>query len=439
MESPLDILFPYQRAFVEDDARFKLFVSSRQIGKSFALAFDVVRDCVLSPNALWLAVSRGERQAKEWLLKAKNIAVLFCDFSNQNGVPITITKNSVSELVFSNGSRIIAVPNNPDTIRGYSGNLIIDELAFFENCDEFWASIVPTITNELNGKKRLIVASTFNGKGNKFYKIFEEKNDFSKYLVNIEQAVACGLDVDINELKRAVGDEDVWKQEFMCIPVESGQTLISIDLFRASVRASCSTEIPLDDMRQEYRSFYAGIDIGRKHDLTAIWVLEKIGDKLHTRMIKELRNKTFAEQRAEICKILECRAVRKCRIDATGIGAQLAEELNALFHDRVEQCRFTNDFKQEIFISMQRAFQDGKIYTPQNKGELERDVCAIQKITTASGLTKYYAPSNEDGHSDRATALALAISSSGIIDSRPRSINAGFNSGRFIMSNNRLI
>jgi phage FluMu gp28-like protein len=40
--------------------------------------------------------------------------------------------------------------------------------------------------------------------------------------------------------------------------------------------------------------------------------------------------------------------------------------------------------------------------------EIREDLHAVHRTTTANGQVTYKAPHNEDGHSDRATALALA-------------------------------
>lgn len=427
LTNPTESLFAYQRAFVNDSARFKLFVASRQIGKSFVLAFEAVRDCVLMNNREWIAVSRGERQAKKWLEKAIIISTVWCAYASEQGVHISF-KHNASSITFSNGSQISALPASPDTIRGYTANVILDEFAYHDRIDDLWSAIYPSISNETNGNLRLIIASTLNGKNNKFWQLFSDPNNlFSKYLVNIYQAKECGLNVSIEELREGLADEDAWKQEYECIPVESGSTLISVDLVNSSMRNSnsCSREISLRELNENYRNFYLGIDIGRKHDLTCVWGLELInGGILRTCLIKELHKMTFAEQRAEITKILACNAVRKCAIDCTGIGAQLSEELASMFANKVIQCQFTQTSKQSIFTQFQRAFQQGVVWLPlDNKGDLQRDICAIQKVYTSNGNIRYFAPSNDDGHSDRATALALAINASNLIDGRVHSLS----------------
>jgi hypothetical protein len=52
------------------------------------------------------------------------------------------------------GSRVIAVPGKPDTVRGYSANVVLTEFAFFENPDETWRAITPTVTNSRRDQKK---------------------------------------------------------------------------------------------------------------------------------------------------------------------------------------------------------------------------------------------------------------------------------------------
>src|SRR5579862_527678 len=69
--SPLMLLLPYQRRWVEDDSRLKIGVWSRQTGKSLCTAGEAVIDCIRDPGTSWVCLSAGERQALEWLAKAK--------------------------------------------------------------------------------------------------------------------------------------------------------------------------------------------------------------------------------------------------------------------------------------------------------------------------------------------------------------------------------
>ncbi len=73
-KSPISLLLPYQRRWVNDLAKFKIGVLSRQTGKSFSTACEAVRDCLRDGGTKWVCLSAGERQALEWLEKCREWA-----------------------------------------------------------------------------------------------------------------------------------------------------------------------------------------------------------------------------------------------------------------------------------------------------------------------------------------------------------------------------
>ncbi len=414
--SPSALLFPYQRLILQSPARFKILNCSRQAGKSTVFAFEAVMKCVLTPNSRWVALSRGERQVKEWILKADYWAKIWCDYYcaiKQDDNAVSYHKTA-SEVVFSNGSRITGIPANPDTARGYSANVILDEFAYHENADDIWAAIFPAISNELNANFVLRVGSTVAGRNNKFWKLFAERNSiFKKYRITIHKAVEDGLPMNIPDLKKAIGDPDIWAQEYECIPVEGTTTLISYELIHAAQKQEATRECAYSILSEAGREFFVGIDIGRKHDLTAIWILELKGFDLITRCIKILRHADFETQQEEILSILKHRGVKICCVDATGIGAQLAETAAKRFPSKVIQCAFSAPFKTEIYLGMLKDFQEGAIQIPPEDEKevvsIEEDIHNIQRVFTSGGNLLFYAPTNEDGHSDLGSALALAL------------------------------
>lgn len=412
--NPADLLLPYQREFVENNSRFKLFMASRQIGKSFTLAFEAVRDCVLKPKSSWLAVSRGERQSQEWLKKARDLALVWCAYASKRGLHISYTSN-LSQITFSNGSRILALPSRSDTIRGYSANVILDEFAYHEHPEELWEAIFPSISNELNAKYRLIIASTVAGKINKFWQLWEQKNAFWKIKVDIHRAVKEGLPVDIDELKASIGDDDAWRQEYECVPMSDSASLASVEMInRAQFRGRgfATTSVSTSALDDKNRKFYIGIDIGRKHDLTCIWVIETMPNGLlRTASILELRGVDFATQRATMSGFVGRAGVKRVCVDATGVGAQLGEELVTIHGSKVEACVWSAPFKNELWTAYSRAFQDSRLCIPSDTKErpLTNDLGSVQRHYTQAGNITYSAPTNADGHSDRASALALAI------------------------------
>ena len=396
-----DRLLPYQRAFVLDPARFKIWLSSRQIGKSFGTAFEAATDCAKHPGAEWLVMSAGQRQADEWMLKASRLsrAVALEMSGTDDAVRVEV---SASEIRFSNGARILSVPANPDTARGYSANLVLDEFAIHEQDREIWAAVFPTVTNELSGQKKIRVVSTPKGRGNKFAELWEEGGpQWSRHKVTLDDAIAAGLRVDKAALREGVADEDIWRQEYFCEFLANDTTYFPLDLIRACERIP-APEAPPDAPR------FLGVDIGRAHDLTAIAELAAVGEELRLVDVETIERAPFAEQRELLWSRLSRPSVRGVAIDATGIGAQLAEETRAKFGSRVEPVQFTNAVKNGLFQSLHRAMEEARLVLPADR-ELREDVNAMHRKISTGGNIQFTAPRRPDGHSDRACALALAV------------------------------
>ncbi len=59
------------------------------------------------------------------------------------------------ELRLPNGVRVIGLPANPETIRGFTGDVFLDEFAVHADDREIWAAVFPTL---LRGDGELDVA-----------------------------------------------------------------------------------------------------------------------------------------------------------------------------------------------------------------------------------------------------------------------------------------
>lgn len=107
------------------------------------------------PGALGLCISTGARAASELLEKCRKMAEAIKVLSKGS---FAYTSNSES-VTFSNGSRILSLPSNPDGLRGYTADVVaIDEAAFVPDIDECYQAILPTLTRNKNAK--LFVCST---------------------------------------------------------------------------------------------------------------------------------------------------------------------------------------------------------------------------------------------------------------------------------------
>ena len=132
---------------------------------------------------------------------------------------------------------------------------------------------------------------------------------------------------------------------------------------------------------------------------------EKIGDVLWDRMRIELHNKKFSEIEDELFPILRLRSVKRCCIDATGMGMQLAERAKERFGYKVEPITFTAALKEELAFGLRRAFEDRALRIDPDP-KLRADLRAIKKVVTSAGNLRFLSDSDES-HSDRFWAKAL--------------------------------
>ena len=151
------------------------------------------------------------------------------------------------------------------------------------------------------------------------------------------------------------------------------------------------------------------MDVGRDHDLTVIWVFEKVGGVSLTRRVIEMKAQTFDAQEAALYSVLALPQVRRCCIDQTGIGRQFAERAQKRFGTyKVEGLHFTGQVKEELAYPVRAAFEDKSLRIPDSQ-TIFSDLRGIRKETTASGNIRFAGERGKNGHCDRFWALALAL------------------------------
>ncbi len=412
--TPLESLLTYQRRWINDDARFKIGLMARQTGKSWTSALEAVRDC-LERKTTWVCLSAGERQSLEWMLKAREHAEAFkvalAGYTEDRDSAEALLKQA--EIRWPNGSRLIALPANPNTARGYSANLLLDEFAFHEDPDAIWRAIYPSISNPLKGVFKIRVVSTPNGLGNKFADLWHKGANWSKHHVDIYEAKAQGLPVNIDELKAGLDDPEGWAQEYECQFLDAAAVLLPYDLIASCETTEATTTISPEFYTSGNPPLFIGWDFARKRDLSVPWIGERVGDVLQTREVVELRGVSTPDQVRHMEGRL--RVARRVCVDYTGPGIGLGDELVERFGEynpdqhkfgKVELVTFTNAEKLKLFPALRVAFEKRNIRVPVNRA-IREDLHSMHRVTTSAGNVTYRAPHTADGHADRCTALAL--------------------------------
>jgi hypothetical protein len=195
----------------------------------------------------------------------------------QQGV-IEWNKGSVE---FENGCKIIAGATSSSAIRGKSISfLYIDETAFVENWDEFFASVFPTISS--GNTTKILFTSTPNGL-NHFYKTCEgAKEGRNGYIfIEVPWQKVPGRDDKWKEETLAAMDYDYQKfaQEFECQFLGSSGTLIEGSKLKSLVWREPLAEaegIRIFERRQEDHTYVCVVDVsrGKGLDYSAFQILD---------------------------------------------------------------------------------------------------------------------------------------------------------------------
>lgn len=437
MTGPRSLMLPFQLAWVRDAARFKIGCWPRQTGKSWTSAEEAVNDC-LQHKTTWVCLSAGERQALEWALKAREHAeayrVSLAGYTEERDSSEAILK--AAEIRWPNGSRILAIPANPATARGYAANLVLDEFAFHEDPDAIWRAIYPSISNSLKGVYRIRVLSTPNGLGNKFADIWHKGEQWSKHSLTIHEAVAQGLPLDVDEIRRGLDDPEGWAQEYECQFLDAAAVLLPYDLLATCESDQATTAAPTGFYdRNAAPPLYIGWDFARKRDLSVVWVGELVGDVLWTREVNEMRGMSTPDQVDAMRPRL--RLARRVAIDYTGSGVGLGDLLVKEFGQwdpakhrfgKIELVTFTQPEKVRLFAPLRVAFEKLLLRIPSNR-TIREDLHSMQRITTPGGSVGYSAPHTDGSHADRCTALALCVRARGTGHSGAITTTAGIRSG----------
>jgi phage FluMu gp28-like protein len=131
------------------------------------------------------------------------------------------------------------------------------------------------------------------------------------------------------------------------------------------------------------------------------------------RLLLTLRKTEFTEQSAMLQALLSGGNVRRLCLDATGMGAPLAEDLARRYPLRVEPVTFTAALKEKLAVGVKVALQRREMALPPDR-ELIAQLRGLRRLFGEGGRLRFDAPGAGDTdagpntHSDRFWALALA-------------------------------
>lgn len=420
------IFLPYQIRWIKDGSRLKLMEKGRQIGLSWSTAYAACERTAAAGarHDQWVS-SRDDLQARLFIEDCKTWVGVMERAAGDLGEVVLDPEGRTSAYViqFAGGRRIHSMSSNPDAQAGKRGSRILDEFALHPDPRKLWSIAYPGIT----WGGCLEVISTHRGSHNYFNQLVREAREagnpkgLSLHRVTLRDALDQGFLHVLQKMlpkgderqamdeaayydfvRSGCADEESFLQEYMCSPADDDAAFLEYDLI-----ASAEYPREADWRRTESGRLFAGVDIGRKRDLTVLWVVERLGDVLYTRHVEVMRAMRKSDQEKILWPWLE-RCGRAC-IDATGLGIGWADDAQDKFGAyRIEAVTFTAGVKEALAYPVRSAMEDRRVRIPYDP-EIRADLRQITKQVSATGAIRFTAERTPDGHADRFWALGLAI------------------------------
>lgn len=462
------VLLDYQSEIVRQCERHDVVVveKSRRTGATWGAAADAVLRSASSRSdggmdTLYMGTSHD--MAKEFIDAAANWARLFekavlstgdiiFDDGSDKGV-------QALKIDFASGFSIVALSSKPRSLRGRQGFAVLDEAAFVDNLAELIKAAMAFL---IWGGKVLII-STHNGADNPFNQLIVdirgERLRYGLVRFDLDDALRDGLfericlinahkhgewtpEKEADWREKLISDYgDGADEELYCIPSQgSGAWLpgpliearmVDAPVLRLSFPESFTME-PEHRRRAEVQRWIEeelapvmastldpalqsgfGMDVGRHRDLSVLCPMQMT--RVMRRVIPfivELARVPFQQQ--EQIRDAIVRGLPRFiggRIDATGIGASLAESGTQSFGESMIGVKFSTEWYRTEMPPVKAAFEDDAIAIPRD-AEIGADLRAFKIIKGIASLPALRTAAGAGGtrHGDAGIAIVLAYS-----------------------------
>ncbi|MES4792796.1 MAG: hypothetical protein C4321_07205 [Chloroflexota bacterium] len=456
------VLDDWQVFILDNPHRYAIYAKTRQAGFSWAESLRKLARAALEPGYRGVFVSINLEESKN---KIRYARMAYESLPRRVQARFRLTKDTVTELGFSNGSRIISLPAKP--VRGYDrADVTLDEAAHIQRFRSIYEG--STAASVRSPEAGVTVGSSPMGRDGLYYEIWADPEGIYRIYDGNRYAVywwdVTGLCVDVHAARRAAEAEDwesrrdrdsVWdrverfgterlREEFLSKRLEAFLQEFEADFADASLALiptwaieQCSDPEWQGGYYAMYENpsgaqlereiipglsaaianadskigIYAGYDIARKRHQSVLTLLapQRLGGRWRLVLIGFLRfrNAAFPVQEALLRWLLHQPIVRQLSLDATGMGMQMGESLRNSFGSRAIPVEFTAPTKERLATYLALCYERGLLYHRADR-DLKSQIYAVKKVATPSGNLVYRATEADDHHADAFWALALA-------------------------------
>lgn len=278
--------------------------------------------------------------------------------------PNEVDMKAIGKIVFPNGVEFRAFPANSqaaETIRGLRivGSAgIIDESNFMKDFKDIYVALRDASSGSKDGKKifQMNIGTTLKGRTTPFklwYDNLERKNlkeiriykwpvfnplEFDETQSILEQEttpIVPWHDRADLEQKR-IADINIFREEYLCQTIDSDEVFYPHDLILSTVDTNLQTS-PVPN--NPSGAFYMGIDVASVNDYFVMTIFEKEKDVFIQRHLHYVRQVELEDMFELCCKTLDIWKPVRCRVDAQGLGLQLAQMLRRRYGAIIDPIR----------------------------------------------------------------------------------------------------
>ena len=331
----------YQASLLRDEKTRIVVRWSRQAGKTTCIALRAIWFALVHPKTLTLIVAPSLRQS---MIMSDRIQDFLIYVPEERRLRL-IEKLQRTTVRFKNGSRIVALPNSPQLLRGYTADQVIaDEAGFFKDDQLVFYNVLYPMLSTTDGT--LIVSSTPWSKDSVFYRMCQSP-DFSKHVTTCEDVVRSGLVKQgfIEEMRAQLPFER-FQREFMSEFVEDVDAWLTQSLIVSCIDSQLQS-YDFQDVPQG--EFYVGVDLGKEQDFSVVLVIQKVEGLLGIVHVHRFPLKTEYASVIGYVKSLQDRwQVRGTYADVTGVGGYIVEDMVRSGIHGVTGVTFTVQSKEEM-------------------------------------------------------------------------------------------
>ena len=375
----------YQKELIQlfEENQFIAARWCRQSGKSWTISALLLNYALTHPDCYIAVVGPSWRQTR---LNIRRISY-FLRKLPQN----MYLRPQRTRLSFSNGALIEAFPNNPETIRGPTLNVVWwDETNFTQNDSNLYDSILFTL-GTTNGK--LVCTSTPWNTDSLFWKMCNHKDysDFARHHVSWQQAVEPNGPLKkgiLDKIRKQFGEDPArWQREMEAEWAEDQNTWLPQSLIVSCIgtEKNCGEDLqPWEEDKGYQGNLFCGLDLAQVRDYCVFSVFDRVNDVLFLRHLKIWSQPTKYANVLGYVKTLQDRwgGFQKIRVDFTKEGPSIISDMENSGIKNAEGVHFSVTRKSEMASLLKQRMNNQKLFYPHLVWEkpYRSDLCSELNI-----------------------------------------------------------